>query len=187
MPGVRNQTSTQHRDCYAVVCDRLEWFVRCVYLIRMAVKKNGSATPWEYHPALLPIRFRDESVSAGTGYGGGMTTTPETGRLVLMQYADKAEQKRFLEALLELPWLATEIRRPIGKALGRPVRKQNDAFGHGRSMAYRHLVSEVEARMRAHDERPPRGGFQVAAIEEVAETVGMTAEALGRRIRRLKC
>jgi hypothetical protein len=158
----------------------------------MAAKKNANApaTPWEYHAGLLPIRFRDQSVPAGTGYGGGdMTTTPETGRPSLVQYADEDEQKRFLEALLELPWLATDIRRAVMKALGAvpaPVRKRNDAFGQGRSLAYRHLVSEVEMRMRARGERPPRGGFQAAAVEEVAETVGMTTEALGRRIRRLK-
>jgi hypothetical protein len=130
-------------------------------------------TLWEYHVALLPIRFRDE-------------ITPETGRPCLVQYADEAEQKRVLEALLELPWLPTGIRRATMKALGRSLRKQNDAVGRARSATYRLLVSEVEARMRAQGERPPRGGFRIAAVEEVAEAAGMTAEALERRIRRVR-
>lgn len=135
--------------------------------------KKSLVTPWEYHVALLPIRFRDE-------------ITPETGRPCLVQNADKAERKRVLEALLELPWLPTGIRRATMKALGRSLRKQNDAVGRARSATYRLLVSEVEARMRAQGERPPRGGggFRIAAVEEVAEAAGMTAEALERRTRK---
>jgi hypothetical protein len=132
--------------------------------------KKSLVTPWEYHVALLPIRFRDE-------------ITPETGRPCLVQNADKAERKRVLEALLELPWLPTGIRRATMKVLGRSLRKQNDAVGRARSATYRLLVSEVEARMLAHRERPPRGSFRIAAIEEVAEAAGMTAEAIERRTR----
>ena len=59
---------------------------------------------WEYCAALLPIRFI--FVPFGTGnLGSDIKLKP--GRPVLMQYVDDAvEQKRFYEALLELPWLA---------------------------------------------------------------------------------
>jgi hypothetical protein len=48
------------------------------------------------------------------------------------------------------------------------------------------VVSEVEARMRANGERPPRGDIHTAAVEEVAETADMKPEALMKRIQRLR-
>ena len=56
-----------------------------------------TASPWEYHAALLPLCFEDFVVA------GGITTTAKPGRPVLLEYADEAEQRRFLEALLEPP------------------------------------------------------------------------------------
>jgi hypothetical protein len=153
-------------------------------------KKNGRAdfvTPWEYHAALLPVRFRDKSVPVGTGYNGSdFTTTAETGRPVPAEYADEIERKRFYEALLELPWLAPKIRAAIMRELGRSQRDAKVGYGDGVTAALKFRVEEVEARMRANGERPPRGGFYSAAVEEVAGAIGMKSETLERRIRRLK-
>jgi hypothetical protein len=51
------------------------------------VKRNDraeSTTPWEYHAALLPVRFRDKGLPAGTDdRGSNLTTTAfSTGRLM---------------------------------------------------------------------------------------------------------
>jgi hypothetical protein len=103
-----------------------------------------------------------------------------------MRDADVVEQKRFYEALLELPWLAPRVRVAVMRTLGRSQRVAKVAYDEGMTRALKFKVHEVEARMRANDKRPPRGGFYSAAVEEVADAIGMASEALERRIRRLK-
>jgi hypothetical protein len=139
-------------------------------------------TPWEYHAALLPIRFRDESLPAGND-GGDITTTPETGRPCLVQYADETEQKRYLEAQLKLPWLPTEVRRAVMKALGRSQQDHNSRVERARTVTHARLVDEAAARMLAHRERPV-GGVRTAALAEVAEAAGIDPETLAKRIQR---
>jgi hypothetical protein len=75
-----------------------------------------TASPWEYHAALLPLCFEDSVVA------GSITTTAKPGRPTLMEFADEAEQRRFLKALLRLPWLAPEVRWAVMKSLGLPAR-----------------------------------------------------------------
>jgi hypothetical protein len=43
-----------------------------------------TASPWEYHAALLPIRFEHTDTPDGTGNCGDFEVTPEHGRPILM-------------------------------------------------------------------------------------------------------
>jgi len=132
----------------------------------------------------LPLRFT--FVPFGTGHAGSdVIACPE--RPVLMEYVDnEATQKRFYEALLKLPWLAPEVRNAIMRELGRSQREEDVRIEKARTWALRHEVREVEARMRANGERPPRGDIHTAAVEEVAGTADMKPEALMKRIQRLR-
>jgi len=138
----------------------------------------------EHHAALLPLRFT--FVPFGTGHArSDVIGSPE--RPVLMEYVDdEATQKRFYEALLKLPWLAPKVRNAIMWELGRSQREEDVRIEKARTWTLRHEVSEVEARMRANGERPPRGDIHTAAVEEVAETADMKPEALMKRIQRLR-
>ena len=150
--------------------------------------RADSTTPWEYHAALLPVRFRDKGLSAGTDdRGSNLTSTAEAGQPILAgDAADEAEQRRFLEALLRISWLPPQVRVAVTRTLGRSQRDAKVEFGKGRTMAWQFRVKEVEARLRANGERPPRGGFYAAAVEEVADDIGMKSETLERSIRRLR-
>jgi len=130
----------------------------------------------EHHAVLLPLRFR--FVPFGTGQADSdVIGSPE--RPVLMEYVDdEATQKRFYEALLKLPWLAPKVRNAIMWELGRSQREEDVRIEKARTWTLRHEVSEVEARMRANGERPPRGDIHTAAVEEVAETADIKPEAL---------
>ena len=102
-----------------------------------------------------------------------------------MRYVDDVvEQKRFYEALLELPWLAPKIRVEIMRALGRSQRVQATEIRRGATAVLKLEVNEVVARMHANGERPPRGDIRTAAIEEVAARIGMKPEALAKRLQR---
>jgi hypothetical protein len=100
-----------------------------------------------------------------------------------MEYVDdEATQKRFYEALLKLPWLAPKARNAI---VGRSQREEDVRIEKARTSTLRHEVNEVESRMHANGERPPRGDIHTAAVEEVAETADIKPEALMKRIQRL--
>jgi hypothetical protein len=150
------------------------------------VKKSGRTGErggyWEYRAALLPIRFH--FVPFGTGdLGSDVKVKP--GRPVLMRYVDDAvEQKRFYEALLELPWLPPQVRVAIMRTLGRSQRAQTTKIARAVTAVLKVHVNEVAARMRANGERPPKGDIRTAAIEEVAERTGIKAEALAKRLQR---
>jgi isochorismate synthase EntC len=140
----------------------------------------------EYHAALLPLRCT--LVPWGTGrLGSDLEATPE--RAVLMQYVDaddEATQKRFYEALLEIPWLKRNVRYAVMTALDRSQQEENTKIELARTLTLKCEVDEVKARMQADGERPPKGDLYVAAVQEVAERIGMEPEALVQRFRRLK-
>jgi len=138
----------------------------------------------EHHAALLPLRFT--YVPFGTGHADSdVIGSPE--RPVLMKYVDdEATQKRCYEGLLKLPWLARKGRKGVRWELGGAQREEDVRIEKARTWTWRHEVSEVEARMRANGERPPRGDIHTAAVEEVAETADIKPEALMKRIQRLR-
>jgi hypothetical protein len=138
----------------------------------------------EYHAALLPLRCT--LVPWGTGrLGSDLEVTPE--RAVLMQYADdEATQKRFYEALLEIPWLKRDVRYAVMTALDRSQQEENTKIELAQTLTLKCEVGEIKARMQANGERPPKGDVYVAAVQEVAERIGMEPEALVQRFRRLK-
>jgi hypothetical protein len=136
----------------------------------------------EWHAALLPLHFDDKDMPDGS-----VDITATSGRPVLMdENADQAARQRFLNALLEISWLPPGIRREVAKAVGRPLRQRNVDYEAGRTLVCKVMVAEVEARMRAAGQRPPMGDIHTAAIEEVAETVGIGPEALKKRIQRIR-
>jgi hypothetical protein len=153
----------------------------------MGTKSKGGGERdgyWEHHAALLPIRFN--FVPFGTG-DGGSDVKLKPGRLVVMRYSDDAvEQKRFYEALLELPWLAPKIRVEIMRALGRSQQAYATGIGRGATAVFKLEVNKVEARMRANGERPPKGDVYTAAVEEVAARIGMNPDALRKRLQRYR-
>jgi len=134
-------------------------------------------SPWQLCLALLPYRI-------GTASAGAVKV--ETGRPnPVGADADAAERRRFYEAMLELPWLAPEVRSAVLKTLGRSYRAEKDNFGRGWTMALRRMVDETADRMKKNREHPPKGDIRTAAIEEIAEKVGIEPEALRGRFRRL--
>jgi hypothetical protein len=151
-----------------------------------ARKKNGPTEGrghWEYCAALLPIRCN--FVPFGTGdLGSDIKLKP--GRPVLMRYVyDAVEQKRFYQALLEVPWLAPSIRRLVLKELGRSQRAENVEYERGRTLAIRAMINERKAVMKEKGERP-RGGIHDAAIAAIANEQGLSVPALKWRLRKLK-
>jgi DNA-binding Lrp family transcriptional regulator len=132
----------------------------------------------------LPLRF--DFVPFGKG-DLGSDVKVKAGRPILVQYSDdKAEQERFLEALLELHWIAPGIRRAIMKALGRSLLKQKVNEERARTTVFKLMVDEAVARMQAKSERPSKGDLRTAAIEKVAKKIGMESEALAKRLQRLR-
>ena len=122
------------------------------------------------------------------GLGSDLEVTPE--RAVLMQYVDaddEATQKRFYEALLEIPWLKRVL------FLLRTVQCRHngvpDIAPFACMRALTSSTSHLTVSVRASSilvERPPKGDLYVAAVQEVAERIGMEPEALVQRFRRLK-
>jgi len=150
--------------------------------------KKGKPTDdggyWEHHAALLPLRF--DFVPFGKGDLGSDVKVKAV-RPILVQYSDdKAEQERFLEALLELHWIAPGIRRAIMKALGRSLLKQKVNEERARTAVFKLMVDEAVAHMQAKSERPSKGDLRTAAIEKVAKKIGMESEALAKRLQRLR-
>jgi hypothetical protein len=75
-----------------------------------------------------------------------------------MRYVDNpAKRKRFYEALIELPWLAPEVRVAVMRTLHRSQRYAEVQYRKGATAVYKLEVDETAARMRANGERPPRG------------------------------
>jgi hypothetical protein len=143
-------------------------------------KSNGCY--WENHAAVVPVRF--DFVPEGTGTSGsGVVVNAEPP--ILMKGANAAGQRRCYEILLELPWFSPGVRRAILKELGRSPRTEKAAIERARTFTLRHIVDEAATRMRASGERP-RGGVRQAAITAVADNIGMDAETLELRFKRLK-
>jgi hypothetical protein len=106
----------------------------------------------EHAVALLPLRFT--FVPFGTGHAAS-DVIGSSGRPLLMEHIDdEATQKCFYEALLKLPWLAS--RNAVMRELGRSRREEDVRIEFGRTVTLRQLVGDVEARMKANRERPPR-------------------------------
>jgi hypothetical protein len=145
-------------------------------------RKSDDGGYWEDHAAIVPLRF--DFVPMGTGvHGSDVVVKAE--RPILMEDADAVELRRFYEAQLEIPQLAPGIRNAVMKELGRSQRAENVKVEHARTVTLRHVVDETAARMRAREERP-RGGVRQGAITAVADSIGIDAETLKLRFKRLK-
>jgi hypothetical protein len=153
-----------------------------------ACDQSWDFSPWKLTLALVPYRIGTKPVAAGTGFNGGdLAAKVEFGKpeLITIDTADEAEQRRVYEALLELRWITPEIRRAVLHALGRSPQAQNASRGRGQTWALRHLVDEVEGRMRANGPEP-YGGYRTCALQEVAQKIGMNPQTLQQRFNRLK-
>jgi hypothetical protein len=144
-------------------------------------------SPWEFTLALVPYRIGTKPVAAGTGFeGGDVSAKAELGKPMLITHgdADEIERGRVYEALFEFPWFAREIRFAVLRVLGRSQRDENQEYELGRTLAWRHIVDEAVARMRANGERPTEG-LRTAAITEVAMSAGIEPKTLQQRFDRL--
>jgi hypothetical protein len=149
--------------------------------------KRWEFSPWASTLAFLPYRIGTKSVPAGTGFNGSdVAAKVEFGKPVPITRgdADEIERKRVYEALLELPGLAREIRFAVLRVLSRSQRDENQQYELGRTLAWRHMVDEAVARMRANGERPTEG-LRTAAITEVAMSAGIEPKTLQQRFDRL--
>lgn len=139
-------------------------------------RKRTDDYGWDYMAALLPIRI----------LGGDKTPVAvETRPSILIAYADEAERKLFLEALLNLKWLPARVRRAVTTELGCSLQQEKAGIERAVTITLRQMIKDVEARMRANGERPARGDVHTAAVAEVAAGQGMDAETLQKRLYRL--
>ena len=94
------------------------------------------------------------------------------------------ERKRFYEALLEIEWLARDVRNAVMWALGRSPQKAQKDYRDGRTIALQHRVDELT--FKDEQGRPVRGS-KTFSMKEVAEYAGITdVDTLKRRFTRLK-
>jgi hypothetical protein len=191
------EVKTKHRPNIAghcaVVCARLVKFAPTAQVVEMTEENEHAGagnqrwefSPWELTLALVPYRIGTKSVPARTGFNGS-DVADEFGKPVPITRgdADEIERKRVYEALLELPGLEREIRFAVLSVLGRSQRDENQEYELGRTLAWRHMVDEAVARMRANDERPTEG-FRTAAITEVAMGADIEPKTLQQRFYRL--
>jgi hypothetical protein len=141
-------------------------------------RRKPQAASWQYHAALIPIRWHGEE-------------TAECGRPIFMyaskdeQPPNKDEQRTFYMALLELWWLAPEVRSAIRRKLGLSLlQEEKRKVEEAQTEVFRMQIEEAKARMREHGERPNLG-IDDAAYKEVAALHGMKVQALQQRIYRL--
>ena len=103
-------------------------------------------------------------------------------RIVYMsQDVKTADRKRFYEALLNIPWLAPEIRRAVMKQLGRSPHAENAAEAAGWKLMMEHMIGEVEAEVHKKTGKRSRG----AVIDRIADRTGVSSETLRKRLQRL--
>ena len=106
-------------------------------------------------------------------------------RIEMGQGNSADEIAQFYRELLKMPWLSAGLRTAIVREAGISVRKRKEDYEAGKTEVLRVLINERKAQMRAA-EMHPHEGIHEAAVKEVAEAHGLNAEALKRRITRLK-
>ena len=106
-------------------------------------------------------------------------------RIEMGQGNSADEINQFYRELLNMPWLSARLRNAIMREAGISVRKRKEDYEAGKTEVLRVLINERKAQMRAA-EMHPHEGIHEAAVKEVAEAHGLNAEALKRRITRLK-
>jgi hypothetical protein len=99
--------------------------------------------------------------------------------------ADRDGRRTLYKALLGLAWLPPRIRREVMAELGRSPQREKRNVEEARTLVLQKMVRDCEARIK-RDGRQPRGGRHCAALEEIAQAYGLTAETLEKRFRRLK-
>jgi hypothetical protein len=115
----------------------------------------------------------DPSSARSTGYR----------RTFIDQDCVNEDRERFYNALLKINWLAPKIRYAILKELGLSQQEQNRQIEEAVTTTLRHMIAETQERLRRNGQRP-RGGVRAQAIAEIAESQGMSVEALERRLER---
>jgi hypothetical protein len=106
-----------------------------------------------------------------------------TGTTFIGKSCDVDQRKRFYRALLELDWLPRKVQYAVAGALGTSVRRRQRDREAGSTAVIRHQVAEYMAQLCDDPERP-RGGIYNAALEEIAERLGMSVETLEQRLTR---
>jgi hypothetical protein len=107
------------------------------------------------------------------------------GAVYMVDDIDEDTKKRFYEALLTLPWLASRMRYAAAKETGRSVEKRQNEYKHGRAVALTLLINERQKYLQKKGKRP-RGGYREKAIEEIAEAQGVQPETIKKYLQRHK-
>jgi hypothetical protein len=181
--------------------ERLEFFRR--------EAKAGRWGRW-LRPALVALVTRDSAT-------GDLLNPPKYEAPIFMDGADKgvtdAEQTAFYRALLEIPWLESDVRRAVISALGVPVRAEKVKAAAIRTQTLAWSVAFHAEAIWAERERnkltdpadrfekeiellrgeagwPPKGrwprGLREDAMKRVAEIQGISVDSLHKRLQRFR-
>ena len=97
--------------------------------------------------------------------------------------SSKEEQERLYRSLLKLSWLAPEIRYAVMRTLGLSKRDSDKEVERARCVTLYLMIEEHKERLKRNGKRL-RGGIGDAAVTEVAKRLGITDEALKKRLER---
>jgi hypothetical protein len=115
---------------------------------------------------------------------GAYTVTADRIKSMLHMYnADKKQIERLYNELLKQPWLSPRMRRAIIAELYGSLRAYNRGIEHAKTTTWRYLINERKAELRKKRGRP-REGIHEQAIAQIANTQGISAEALKKRLQR---
>ena len=106
-------------------------------------------------------------------------------RAVEMSDANAAERETFYRSLLKMSWLPPALRRVIMLELGLSLRKERRDVEEAVTITMLHVIEKWKQAMRAQRLRP-RGGIHELVVAEIAHRLGMTVDALKKRLQRYK-
>ena len=96
---------------------------------------------------------------------------------------DRKEQERFYKSLLELSWIAPQIRYAVMRELGLSKLEINRKIEQAACYTLYYQIEQLKADLHRNGKRP-RGGVHAAAVVEIADRHGMTDAALKKRLER---
>jgi hypothetical protein len=139
--------------------------------------------PSECAIAVVPLDWDDVRVDEVT-YQATSQPRWEDAVFIDSRKETAANRKLLYQTLLKMDWLPATLQGAILRELGSSTRDYNRELMEHQTAGYRYLIQQTKARMR--ERKPPRGGINDAAIDEVAKRVGKTSDALKQQLKRYK-
>jgi hypothetical protein len=102
--------------------------------------------------------------------------------LMAMQATEQGQMVIY-ESLLNIPWLAPEIRYAVDKVLGRTTSQQNEKFRRDKAHFAAYMVAERKAMLRLKGWPRGSGSIDLAARKQTADKLKMTDSALADLLR----